>query len=200
MQKISKFIKKLIYGLSSYSKSTQMFIDQFGDETIVSITIGRHPLHHAIIKSLQILSKVPYDKLFHLFLIIETTTKLIKIEKTYQIDVFANPYNTSIHRIANIELLKIKTFNELTINELLSNTQKFMGDKYFKYSASSSNCQDFIESIFLSNNINEGLEFIKQDTESIFLDKPNLRKFTNTITDIGGKVNIIRQNGNSWLC
>ena len=70
-----------------------------------------------------------------------------------------------------------------------------MGGKYFTYSASSNNCQDFIKSIFESNNISQGLDFIKQDTETIFADHHNLRKFTNTITDIGSKIDVIQQGG-----
>jgi hypothetical protein len=50
----------------------------------------------------------------------------------------------------------------------------------------------------LANDINkqEYNDFIKQDTEGLFTD--NLRKATNTITDIGAVANILRQGGDIY--
>ena len=71
-----------------------------------------------------------------------------------------------------------------------------MGDKFIKYSAYGNNCQDFIQNILLSNNIHEGLYFVKQNTEYIFKNHPNLCKFSNTITDFAGRIDVIKQGGN----
>jgi hypothetical protein len=80
----------------------------------------------------------------------------------------------------------------------MDNTRKAMGEtKFIKYSGYDNNCQIFIISVLQSNNIHEGTEFIKQSTEEIFNSNPHLRKFVNTITDIGERINIIKQGGSN---
>jgi hypothetical protein len=185
-----KLINKIVYGRNEYSPSAQKVLDTIGNAIISKITIGRTPVQDAITNSLRLFTNVPYDTLFHLFILIETSTGIIvKIEKTAQIVLTINPLY-----IQNTETYKIN-FSSISINDLLTNTKKYMGGKYFTYSASSNNCQDFIKSIFESNNISQGIDFIKQNTESIFADHPNLRKFTNTITDLGSKIDVIQQGG-----
>jgi hypothetical protein len=58
--------------------------------------------------------------------------------------------------------------------------------------------------ILQSNNLStpQNVLFTKQSTQELFT--PQLRKITNTITDIAGKVDIIRQGGdikpkNRWI-
>ena len=70
-----------------------------------------------------------------------------------------------------------------------------MGSKYFPYSAKDNNCQDFILSIFRSNNLStkEREDFIKQDTKKLFT--PKSRKLANTITDIAGKARTLIGGG-----
>jgi hypothetical protein len=74
---------------------------------------------------------------------------------------------------------------------MMNKTKEYQGGKFFKYSASGNNCQDFIVAIFKSNNIgdDEDIKFIKQDTEQLFKDLPALRKLSNTVTDLGASVN-----------
>ena len=39
------------------------------------------------------------------------------------------------------------------------------------------------------------MDFVKQDTEDIFREHPNLRKFADTVTDIAGRANVVLQGG-----
>jgi hypothetical protein len=70
-----------------------------------------------------------------------------------------------------------------------------VGSRFFNYSASSSNCQDWVINLLQSNNITEGIQFVKQNTESIFKNNPLLRKFSNTVTNSLAKINIVKQGG-----
>ena len=79
-----------------------------------------------------------------------------------------------------------------------------MGGKFLTYSAYDNNCGDMILAILQSNNIStsQNTLFRIQATQRLFT--PQLRKITNTITDIAGKVDIIRQGGdikpkNRWI-
>ena len=186
------FVNKIINGRSGYSPSVQKHLNKIGDEIITSIEIGRNPVQSAITNSLKLFSNVPYDKLFHLFVIITTSLgKKLKIEKTAQITLTINAT-----MVNDTEFFSVSCPSNLTVNELLDKTKIYMGDKFYRYSASSNNCQDFILAMLKSNNINQGIDFVKQDTESIFSSNPNLRKFANTITDIGNRTDVIMQGGN----
>ena len=93
------------------------------------------------------------------------------------------------------ENLFVKFPPGLTINILLNNTRNKMGNSFLTYSAKDNNCQNFIWAILQSNGLlNSRKElFTKQSTDSYFSD--DLRKFTNTITDIGSKIDIVREGG-----
>ena len=69
---------------------------------------------------------------------------------------------------------------------------------FYRYSAYNNNCQTFISNILKANNLltHELNNFIIQDTQQLFNNLTNLRKITNTLTDIGGRFNIIKQGGN----
>jgi len=66
-----------------------------------------------------------------------------------------------------------------------------MGSNFLTYNAAHNNCQVFILSVLKANNIGnqQDYDFVKQDTEELFNDLPNLRKLTNSITDLGGLAN-----------
>jgi hypothetical protein len=124
-----------------------------------------------------------YDDYYHLHLNI-TTDKGNKftLEKNETILLkkgFTNNNNSQELIINNVP-------PNLSINLLLENTKTRQGTRFFRYSAKSNNCQMFINDIITSNNINnpEYIEFIKQDTESIFKDNPFFRKLANSATDI----------------
>ena len=70
-----------------------------------------------------------------------------------------------------------------------------MGYSFLTYSVKDNNCQNFILAILESNGLlNSRNElFTKQYTDSYFSD--DLRKFTSTITDIGSKIDIVREGG-----
>jgi hypothetical protein len=81
----------------------------------------------------------------------------------------------------------------LTLNTLLNNGHNLMRNSFFSYSAKDKNCQDFIMGLFYGSSIgnNQVAQFIKQNTKSLFDGLTSLRKFSITITDIGGRFNVI---------
>ena len=81
----------------------------------------------------------------------------------------------------------------LTMNILLERTKHQMGSQFFTYQSNSNNCQHFQLNLLHANGmLNENFsQFIKQDATSVFKNNPNLRKFANTLTDIGQKANVV---------
>ena len=67
-------------------------------------------------------------------------------------------------------------------------------DKFFSYSSYDNNCQNFALSLLYANGINDDglISFIKQDTEYIFKNNPYLRRFSNNITDVRGRVTTLK--------
>jgi hypothetical protein len=94
------------------------------------------------------------------------------------------------------ENMNVNVPDGLSMNILLANTRQLMGGKFLTYSAYDNNCGDMILAILQSNNLStsQNVLFTKQATQRLFT--PQLRKITNTITDIAGKLDILRQGGN----
>ena len=69
-----------------------------------------------------------------------------------------------------------------------------MGNSFLTYSARDNNCQNFILSLLESNKLanSRNISFTKQSTTGLF----SPIQLTNTITDIAGKIDIIREGGN----
>ena len=84
----------------------------------------------------------------------------------------------------------------ITINILLQNTRNEMGNSFLSYPARDNNCQNFVLSLPQANGLSNerNILFTKQPTTGLF--SPELRKLTNTITDIAEKIDIIREGGN----
>jgi hypothetical protein len=83
----------------------------------------------------------------------------------------------------------------LTLNLLLERTKNEMGGRFLTYSAANNNCQDLVLAMLKSNNLATppNILFVKQATQHLFT--PELRRITNTITDIAGKADILIQGG-----
>ena len=196
-----KYIKAVVLGRKDYPPKVRNILKKYGDEIIVSYKLKRTPVSSFLTNALNIVSlgefnkrykASQYDELFHLFLEMTTASgKRISVEKNQVINMDVSPPTRPEEQV---ESITSNIPSGLTINELLTNTKKKMGEsKFFNYSAKSSNCQDFILNILNANNIGDTTdkEFVKQDTDFLFENLPFLRKFSNTITTIGARANVI---------
>jgi hypothetical protein len=83
----------------------------------------------------------------------------------------------------------------LALNMLLDRTRPSMGGRFLPYSAKDNNCSHFILAMLRANNLSTPVNtlFVEQTTDHLFT--PQLRKITNTITNIAGGVDKILQGG-----
>ena len=199
MEKIKEFGRKLMYGRNDYSPKVKKILKDFGNEEITNMYIIRTPISKVLRFLMNIISlgdfekrmkNTPYDELYHLAVHIETHKGKVSLEKNEVINMDRNPKKPK-----NSETLNVAIGKTLTINEMLEKTKTKMGKKFFPYSAKSNNCQLFILSMLQANNLaNESnKDFIKQDTNELF--SSHLRKATNTVTDIAGRLNILASGG-----
>jgi len=175
----------LFNGRDNYPPAERKLLLKIGNEIITSITIGRTALISAIKTAGEYIigDTIPYDNFYHLFLIFGLSNgQLLRVEKNHVI---------SISLISSLPVADFQVINYipsgLTVNELLNNTKMYMGGKYFLYQAFNNNCQDFVMSILLSNNINlssKDREFIKQDVKGSLKNSTFLRKNSNRLTDL----------------
>jgi hypothetical protein len=196
--------KAVIFGRSKYAPAQQRIIDKYGSESITNITIGRSPLPSLINKALDILTlgnfqkllqQYSYDKLYHLFCIITLSSGVkILVEKNQGINIKLvssyNPKNTEYIEAGYIP-------SGLTFKELLDNGQQVLGDKYFPYDATKSNCQQYIIGLLKGSSIltKQLQDFILQDTASLFKNYQTALKIVKGITDIGSAADIIKIGG-----
>jgi len=193
--KIDNSAHTVIFGRDGLSPHVQAILKNRGDMPFHIDEIRRAPVPSAIQKTINFLSggKVPYDTLFHLSIVghFPDGQRLI-VEKNEVINMSMKIYKTD-----GTEKMSVDEPNDKTLNEIMENTKNAMGDKFIRYSAHDNNCQDFIIALLHSNGIHNPKydEFVKQDTKAIFQGNPALRKFANTLTDLGNRVDVVRQGG-----
>jgi hypothetical protein len=184
---MSLFEKRL-----DYPPKVRKILGKVGGDIIASIEIGRTPVPSLLTNALNIISfgefqkkfgAMPYDKLYHLFMIIRTTKgERVMLEKNEVINGalrYKIPPNTELKKADGIR-------QNVSINDfLLKGLQKQGKEKFFTYSASHNNCQDFIVNLLQANYIGGSIiSFVKQNTTELFEGLPHLRKIANTVTDV----------------
>jgi hypothetical protein len=201
-------------GRGNYSPSVSNLLKKVGDEIIQTITIMRTPLSNVLTSALNIASfgqfkkrarNLPYDKLFHLFIIIQTNKRKYILEKNAVIN-----FKTHNGRIApKTDIQQVNNLpSGISIIQLLTQAEKTMGkNKFYSYNARSNNCQDFIMGLFKSSGIGDQVDydFVKQELDEIFKKSPIFNKIVNTTTAIGavGDVLIngegVSKKTNTWI-
>jgi hypothetical protein len=199
VDKVGDYTDTILHGRNDYPPKVRSLIKTYGDKRITHISVDRTPVPSVLTSALNAVSfgafkqrfdKLPYDKLFHLRmdLTFSDNTRLA-VEKNEVINMYPNPKKLKEGEQRDV----IFRESDLTLNKLLAGGQNIQKDKWFGYSANNNNCQDFILAIMNGSHIGneQDRQFVKQDTSSLFKNDSFLRKFSNTVTDIGSKVNEI---------
>ena len=161
-------------------------LNKIGQEKVSSITLIRTPLSKATQILLNIASfgqlqqkmkDIGIDKLFHLSMLINGQYEL---EKNEVIKMRVNPNAIK----SNSETVSVPVNGDITIQQLLDNTQKQMGQNYGSYDAKTNNCSIFLSNVLSSNGLSNANTdvFINQKTEELFNAFPSLSK---KIVDLG---------------
>lgn len=193
--KVSDITSGVLFGRDGLGPHIKRILENRGNQIFKIDEIRRAPIPGAIQGFVNFLSggKVPYDTLFHLSIVgsFPDGQRLI-IEKNEVINM-----SMKIYKADGTEMMPVQDLNPKTLNEIMQNTKNFMGDKFIPYSAHDNNCQDFLLSLLHANGLNTNTinEFVKQDTAVVMKGNPYLRKFANTLTDVAGRADVIKQGG-----
>jgi len=200
-QATKRVVNKLIYGDKSLPQDVNNFLKSNGSAIIESGFVNRKPVNNMIKTALNVVSlgqfqenleMMPYDKLFHLSLDLKLSNgKLVKLEKNERINLEEIREFGTTSDDMDVSLPKI------SLASFIENGHKLMKDRFFSYSGSSNNCQDFIIGLLRANNcLTSNLQnFIKQNTEKLFENIPWVKNIMDGITDLGADVSIIEQGG-----
>ena len=194
---------KVYTGDTGMPPNVMRILAKYGDELIRDIDIVRNPVGKALTGALSVasmgefgrnLENAPYDKLFHLKIIIILQSGIrISLEKIERVNMTVNPKPVKDEESTPTPL----NGQSITLSQLYENARDRMGGKFYPYSARDNNCQNFILNVLQASGIGnqQDYEFVKQDTKELFGDNSFLRKASNTITDIGARFNVLQQGG-----
>jgi hypothetical protein len=175
--------------------SARALLQKIADEKITTIEVCRRPIEQAIRAIMKFLSigkrvSVDYDKVFHLFLIIN---KKYLFEKT-EVVVLSEKLPTIN---SDTEKMNVPINKQITIRELVYNTKEYMGnDAFSRYDPIKSNCQRFVDSILTSNGLNNNQlhSFIVQDVSTIISNLPkNTGRIARFLTDLTQRLNVLKE-------
>lgn len=198
-----------------YHAVSRNSLNKYGNWQIIKMTLGRTPVMGVLEKFLNVLSlgkynkgkeQTQYDKLFHLFSILELVnpqdkTQIVKlvIEKNAFVNI-----STKLPKFTNeTEFSEVPIRKPLLLGNMMENTINKVGTKrFFVYDGLTNNCQRFLMDFMESNGLNnvKNREFILQNIEAIAKSMPNYAKkvmkiatnLGNTVEKaIGGKKNIL---------
>ena len=192
VKKAYNIARNVVFGRTKLPPNVLSILQRYGNEPIVNAVIERTPLN-IVFQSFANLLGTPYDKLFHLAIVFQLQSGIrILVEKNEVINSVVNPRSQP-----KMESMPVVMTAQMNLNQVMERTEKYMGAKYLPYNAIHNNCQDYISAILQSNGLatRENIGFVKQNVSSLFKGLPGIRQGVNTLTDLGAKIDVIKQGG-----
>lgn len=160
-----------------FPPADRKLIEEVGGEKVEKLTLFRYPISLSkFAKFIGALKNTPYDDLIHIGVVINGKYLTEK-------DAVLNFERAGVPSQSTDTLDVPLGTKSITINDLLENTRKRMGDERFStYKALSWNCQDYLQNMLEANGVStaETTKFIKQDLEQVV---KNLPSFANAISN-----------------
>jgi hypothetical protein len=160
-----------------FPPADRKLIEEVGGEKVEKLTLFRYPIQLSkFAKFIGALKNTPYDDLIHIGVVINGKYLTEK-------DAVLNFERAGVPSQSTDTLDVQLGTKSITINDLLENTRKRMGDERFStYKALSWNCQDYLQNMLEANGLStaETTKFIKQDLEQVV---KNLPSFANAISN-----------------
>jgi hypothetical protein len=163
--------------LDGYNNISNRTISDYGNIPIKKLWIRRKPIFNILQKGIDIvsggISKIQYDKLFHLSLIALLQNGIyIIMEKNEVVNV--QPITNDNESQTEYKVVPLHN-RRITVADLLMNARNHVGDKtFFEYDAFHNNCQYFIGYLLkYSHLLTPKLqEFFFQDLDKIIKNTP----------------------------
>ena len=194
--------QEAIKRLTQYPPRVQEFLNRYGNMSISNITLRRAPIKSAINTMLNFLSfgkwnelrkKYGYDTFYHLSMVFNVANTTAVLEKNQVINL-----STGYNQQPDTEVMPIQSPPNITVNDLMENTRKAMGDtNFFTYDAFTNNCQIFLMNVLKANGLltDSAKSFIVQPIENLVKELPSYMKpVARALTDVAAVGDIALQN------
>ena len=198
---------RIIGAKLSFSNKIKKILDKYGNQKIRSIYIGRRPINSLVEKAFNIISlgkwsklrdQYYYDKLFHLFLIIQMDDDtVISFEKNSIVTMTEDDVRCSTK---DTECVKLDyPTDSITLDDLVRKPLERIGkEKYFIYDPFKQNCQIFIRAVLETFGLyNKKVDdFVYQDITDIVKELPWYVKYVaKGVTDLDATVSKVTGAG-----
>jgi hypothetical protein len=196
-------VRDVLAGVRKHAPpSVRAWLEKFGDEEVVELKICRRPIMSMIEKMANLLSngqldknkeKLSYDKLMHLFMLIELVPddsgvpRVYLVEKNQVVRIEKAKWET------DAEEMKFQVSSEFTMNKRFAKAEQTVGTaRLFVYDAKKANCQYFIKWLLQgTSGWNASVEkFVMQDIEKALEGMGILEKAAKVVTDVGNVVDV----------
>ena len=198
---------RIIGAKLEFSNKIKKILDKYGNQRIRSIYIGRRPINDMVEKAFNIISlgkwsklknQFYFDKLFHLFLIIQMDDDtVISLEKNSIVTMTENDMRCSMK---DTECVKIDyPTDSITLDDLVRKPLERIGkEKYFIYDPFKKNCQIFIRDILQTFGLYSKRvdDFVYQDITDIVKELPWYVKYVaKGVTDLDATISKVSGAG-----
>lgn len=195
---------------NNYPPKGRAILSKYAKSEVDNVIIRREPIVNFINTALNFISlgkwnevrdKLPYDKLFHLSMVVQlrNPNAYIMVEKNEVINV-TDKFKMNSDKMEYLMLPVPKGINFWTF---MQRAQQAKGDDFFKYDAFTNNCQMFIDGILSANGVNtpEAQQFVLQDVDVMLEDLPEyVSPFARLTTNIAGLADRVLQGEGKDCC
>lgn len=161
-----------------------------GDAKISKITILRKPIQSGVKKFINLVTRgsfeaaqkeMGYDEIFHLYVNFTLDNgKTVGIEKNARVNTKLNGF--PLTGITPANMIEISGKN-IPLRQFIEAGEKSQGVNFYRYNATSYNCQQFINSMMNANGITGTKEFTMQNASKL-INSSGLSKGAKIVTDI----------------
>jgi hypothetical protein len=198
---------RIIGAKLQFSNKIKKILKKYGNQKIRSIYIGRRPINSLVEKAFDVISlgkwsklrdQYYFDRLFHLFLIIQLDDDtVISLEKNSIVTMTENDMRCSMK---DTECVKIDyPTDSITLDDFIRKPLERIGkDKFFVYDPFQANCQIFIRDVLTTFGLYSKRvdEFVYQDITDIVKGLPWYVKYVaKGVTDIDATISKVTGAG-----
>lgn len=194
--------KDIVSSATKLNNTSRKTLEKFGKQKIKKIIATREVVQKSVTTLINLISagqldkekkKMGYDDFFHIRLYCEMESgAYILLEKNEVVFIYPK---TEIKG----ERLPIKQSQpNLTLNELVNKTIKYMGEKdFYTYDAFTNNCASFVIAILKANGLwdENDKAFLLQDVKYLKDKLPKTKQVASYITQLGAIVSRARGKG-----
>ena len=192
--------------------NAQATLDQYALWTVTGLVVRRDPVQKALSTVMNLVSlgawnraraQYGFDDVFHLGLLIdlEAPDRSARARVLAEKNEVINLGTPKPVQERTQELRIPPPRPPVTLGDFWAKAAAAKGPSFYLYDAFHNNCQDFVLGLLHANGAatDEAEKFVKQRLEQVIAQQPSwLGKVANAVTNLGARVDRIKQGGTLW--